>query len=262
MVRTLAQAITRFIRMNGSLGKRDVLPAISPRKRTRSTRHRDNTFRCMRLGDKVSQDTIVMRLSLLCARAGAYSRSKEGRRNIGSDFKEISYETITAFDPGFRAFLHCPNRWPGDVEHYRAVSCRDLDIPGPCKRLPGGDFAPFGFGTFTADGSYIGTTTDPRQSTHHGVWLRVGNRKFVLSTMFFTRNETGVHTGISRTRIAITMAEDMKSYDATVERILMDTAGKELQVITGIRGHSVRMPLETQRNPLDPEPPFRPAPAR
>jgi hypothetical protein len=128
--------------------------------------------------------------------------------------------------------------------------------------LPGGDFAPFGFGTFSPDGSYIGTTTDPRQSTHHGVWLRVGNRKFVLSTMFFTRNESGAHAGISRTRIAITMAEDMKSYDATVERILMDTSGKELQVIYGIRGHSVRMPIETQKNPVDPEPPFRPAPAR
>jgi hypothetical protein len=125
--------------------------------------------------------------------------------------------------------------------------------------LPGGDFAPFGFGTFSSDGSYIGTTTDSRQSTHHGVWLRVGDRKFVLSTMFFTRNESGAHAGISRTRIAITMAEDMKSYDATVERIIMDTAGKELQVIYGIRGHSVRMAIETQNNALAPEPPFTPA---
>ena len=32
------------------------------------------------------------------------------------------------------------------------------------------------------------------------------------------------------------MAEDMKSYDATVERIIMDTSGKELQVIYGSAG--------------------------
>jgi hypothetical protein len=124
---------------------------------------------------------------------------------------------------------------------------------------PGGDFVPFGLGTFSPNGSYIGTPTDPSQSTHHGVWLRVGDRKFVLSTMFFTRDEKGAYSGISRTRIAITLAEDMKSYDATVERIIMDTSGRQLQVITGIRGHSVRMSIETQQNSVEPEPPLTPA---
>jgi len=124
---------------------------------------------------------------------------------------------------------------------------------------PGGDFVTVSLGTFTANGSYIGTTTDPSQSNHHGVWLRVGDRKFVLSTMFFMRDEKGAHSGIARTRIAITMAEDMKSYDATVERIIMDTSGRELQVISGIRGRSVRMSIETQQNPVEPERPFTPA---
>ncbi len=77
--------------------------------------------------------------------------------------------------------------------------------------------------------------------------------------MFFTRDEKGAYSGISRTRIAITLAEDMKSYDATVERIIMDTSGRELQVISGIRGHSVRMPVETQQSPVEPERPFTPS---
>ncbi|HYP07681.1 MAG TPA: hypothetical protein VER03_15715 [Bryobacteraceae bacterium] len=114
---------------------------------------------------------------------------------------------------------------------------------------PGGDFLPFGLGTFTSDGSYIGTTNDPTQSTHHGVWFRTGNRKFALSTMFFRRDANGVYIGMTRTRIAITLAEDLKSYEATVERINMDTTGKQLEVIYGIRGRSVRMSLETQRFP-------------
>lgn len=117
---------------------------------------------------------------------------------------------------------------------------------------PGGGFAPFGLGTFTANGSYLGTTSDPTQSTHHCVWLRVGDRKFVLSTMFFTRDENGAYNGIVRTRIAITLAADSKSYAATVERILMDVAGRERQVITGIRGRSVRMDVETQQSPVEP----------
>jgi hypothetical protein len=117
---------------------------------------------------------------------------------------------------------------------------------------PGGDFAPFGLGTFSPNGSYVGTTSDPTQSNHHGVWLRVGDRKFVLSTMFFTRDEKGAYNGIARTRIAITLAVDSKSYTATVERIIMDVGGRELQVITGIRGRSVRMDVETQQNPVEP----------
>jgi len=124
--------------------------------------------------------------------------------------------------------------------------------------MSGGDFVPFGFGTFSRDGSYIGTPADPSQSNHHGVWLRVGDRKFVLSTMFFTRDSKGAHAGISRTRIAITLAEDMKSYHATVERIIMDTSGRVLQVISGIRGQSVRMSIETQQNPVEPAQPFIP----
>lgn len=119
--------------------------------------------------------------------------------------------------------------------------------------LPGGEFVPFGLGTFTADGSYLGTTSDPSQSTHHGVWFRTGNRKFALSTMFFRRNESGIVNGIVRTRIAITLAEDLKSYEATVERVNMDAAGRQLEVIYGIRGRSVRMTVETQRVPAPSE---------
>jgi hypothetical protein len=70
--------------------------------------------------------------------------------------------------------------------------------------------------------------------------------------MFFTRDEKGAYNGIVRTRIAITLAADSKSYTATVERILMDVAGREQQVITGIRGRSIRMDVETQQSPVEP----------
>ena len=95
---------------------------------------------------------------------------------------------------------------------------------------PGGDFAPIGLGTFSY-GSYPGTTSDPTQSNHHSVWLQGGDRKVVESTMFFTRDEKEAYNGIVRTRNAIALAADSKSYTVTVERVLMDVAGRQLQVI-------------------------------
>jgi hypothetical protein len=47
----------------------------------------------------------------------------------------------------------------------------------------------------------------------------------------------------------VTLSEDGKSYDSVVERVIMDTSGKEISVTPGITGHSVRMDLEFPRNP-------------
>jgi hypothetical protein len=115
--------------------------------------------------------------------------------------------------------------------------------------LPGGDFAPFAIDIFHADGSHTGSNMDPSHSIHIGVWLRVGDRQFIFSTTFFTHDDKGVFNGIVKARGSFTLSEDLKSYDGTVERVVMDTSGKALQVISGIKAHSVRMMLEQQTNP-------------
>jgi hypothetical protein len=117
---------------------------------------------------------------------------------------------------------------------------------------PGGGFVPFAVDTFHADGSLIGVNKDSSHSAHIGVWLRVGDRQFVFMTTFFTHDERGVFNGIVKARGTITLSEDQKSYDAVVERVVMDTSGREIQVISGIRGHSVRLELELQHNPPQP----------
>jgi len=81
------------------------------------------------------------------------------------------------------------------------------------------------------------------------VWLRVGDRKFVFSTTFFTHDDKGVFNGIIKAWGSFTLAEDLKTYDGTVERVVMDTSGTVLQVISGIAAHSVRLELELQQNP-------------
>jgi hypothetical protein len=115
---------------------------------------------------------------------------------------------------------------------------------------PGGELALFELGTFYPDGSYTGANVNPLHSAHVGVWLRTGDRKFAFTVMFFTHDEKGVFNGIVKARGVLTLSEDLKSYDSALERVVMDTAGKELQVISGITGTSVRMSAESPRNAM------------
>ena len=102
----------------------------------------------------------------------------------------------------------------------------------------------FEVGTFHPDGSYSGANVNPLHTEHKGVWLRTGDRKFVLTVLFFTHDDKAVFNGIIKARIFLTLAEDLKSYDSVAERVVMDTSGKELSVTPGIRGRSVRMDVE------------------
>jgi hypothetical protein len=114
---------------------------------------------------------------------------------------------------------------------------------------PAGNLSLFEVGTFHPDGSYSGANTNPLHTEHKGVWLRTGDRKFVLTVLFFTHDDKGVFNGIVKARILLTLAEDLKSYDSVAERVVMDTSSRELQVIPGIAGHSVRMDVEFPKNP-------------
>lgn len=139
---------------------------------------------------------------------------------------------------------------------FQAVSC-NISTAGQSLEgtwiaqvaLPGGALSLFEVGTYHADGSYTGANVNPSHTTHKGVWMRVGDRKFVATYMFFTHDDKGAFNGIVKARASVTLAEDGKSYDSVVERVVMDTSGKELSVTPGITGHSVRMELEVQRNP-------------
>ena len=114
---------------------------------------------------------------------------------------------------------------------------------------PAGNLSLFEVGTFSPDGSYSGANVNPSHTTHKGVWLRTGDRKFVLTVLFFTHDDKGVFNGIVKARIMLTLAEDLKSYTSVAERVVMDTSGKELQVTPGIAGRSVRMDVEFPSGP-------------
>jgi hypothetical protein len=147
---------------------------------------------------------------------------------------------------------------PGDCGAFFQPAPCDIAIRGQSLEgtwiaqvatTPGGPAALFEVGTYHADGSYSGANVNPAHTTHKGVWLRVGDRKFVFTFMFFTHDDKGVFNGIVKARGTVILSEDGKSYDSTVERVIMDAAGNQLSVTPGIKGHSVRMDLELQRAP-------------
>jgi len=112
-----------------------------------------------------------------------------------------------------------------------------------------GNLSLFEVGTFSPDGSYSGANVNPTHTEHKGVWLRIGDRKFVLTVMFFTQDDKGAFNGIIKAKIYITLSEDLKSYDSVAERTVMDTSSKVLSVTPGIAGHSVRMDVELPQAP-------------
>jgi hypothetical protein len=112
-----------------------------------------------------------------------------------------------------------------------------------------GNLQLFEVGTFHPDGSYSGANVNPTHTEHKGVWVRTGDRKFLMTVIYFTRDDRGAFNGIVKARLQITLAADLKSFESVAERVVMDTTGKELQVTPGFRGRSVRMDLEEPRTP-------------
>lgn len=107
-----------------------------------------------------------------------------------------------------------------------------------------GNLQLFEIGTYHPDGSYSGANVNRLHTEHKGVWVRTGNRKFLLTIMFFTFDEKNQLTGTVKARVRITLAEDLKSYDSVSERIVMDPGGTVVAVTQGLRGRSVRMDVE------------------
>ena len=70
----------------------------------------------------------------------------------------------------------------------------------------GGAVALFEVGTFHPDGAYTGSNVDPSHTTHKGVWLRVGDRKFAFTILFFTHDDKGAFNRIVKARGSVTLA--------------------------------------------------------
>lgn len=97
------------------------------------------------------------------------------------------------------------------------------------------------FMTFDAGGIATASAGVATQTSHHGVWTRVGNRKFLVTTFLFQFDASGVLTNIVKVRINASLSPDGQTLSGTQEVIVMTPGGLVLATIPGGRYSGVRL---------------------
>jgi hypothetical protein len=86
---------------------------------------------------------------------------------------------------------------------------------------------------FHADGSIAAAAGDGTQSSHHGIWLRVGDRKFLFTTFLFSFNEARALTTIIKVRGNVQLSADGATVKGTQEVVVMNRDGQAMATIPG-----------------------------
>ena len=98
--------------------------------------------------------------------------------------------------------------------------------------------------TFFADGASLGSPGDGTQTATQGLWIRVGDRKFLGTAYFLGFNESRVLTSVTKLRINYQLSADGKTLTGTTEATIFDPAGKQLQVAAGATFTMIRLSPE------------------
>jgi hypothetical protein len=116
----------------------------------------------------------------------------------------------------------------------------ELSRPGPTGLQP-----PIPtFMTFFSDGTSLASPSDGNQTATHGIWLRVGDRKFLGTGFFFVFDANRVLTTVTKIRINYEISTDGKTLTGTTEAVVMDPTGKVLNTLTGATFSMTRLSLE------------------
>lgn len=97
---------------------------------------------------------------------------------------------------------------------------------------------------FSADGTLVSDPADGTQTPTHGVWIRVGDRKFLGTGLFFNFDANRALTTVTKLRINYQVAADGKTLSGTTEATIMDPSGKILNVLTGATFTMIRLSPE------------------
>jgi hypothetical protein len=98
--------------------------------------------------------------------------------------------------------------------------------------------------TFHANGTLALSASDGNQGTGHGIWLRVGDRKFLMTLFFFNYDTSGALTTIVKARVNLQLSADGATNKSTNEVVVMDRTGRILATVPGGTGTAVRLSLE------------------
>jgi len=116
----------------------------------------------------------------------------------------------------------------------------ELRRPGPTGPLP----AIPSFVTFFSDGTSLASPSDGNQTATHGIWLRVGDRKFLGTAWFFTFDASRALTTVAKLRINYEISPDGKTLTGTTEAVIFDPTGKVLNTLLGASFTMIRLSFE------------------
>lgn len=98
--------------------------------------------------------------------------------------------------------------------------------------------------TFQPDGTFIGFASDGNRSPTHGLWLRVGDRKFLQTSFLFNFDEKRVLTTVTKVRVNLQLSLDGQTMISTAEIVVMDRTGRVMATVRGGTVKGVRLGLE------------------
>jgi hypothetical protein len=98
--------------------------------------------------------------------------------------------------------------------------------------------------TFSSDGTIVAAPADVSQTATHGLWVRVGDRRFLATGFFFGFNESRVLATITKLRINFQVSADGKTLTGTTEAVVMDPDGKVINTFPGATNSAVRLYAE------------------
>lgn len=98
--------------------------------------------------------------------------------------------------------------------------------------------------TFFSDGTSLASPSDGTQTATHGLWIRVGDRKFLGTGYFFSFNESRVLTTVTKLRINYQLSADGKTLTGTTEAVVLDRDGNVINTFPGATFSMVRLSLE------------------
>ncbi|HZO53235.1 MAG TPA: hypothetical protein VFB63_10980 [Bryobacteraceae bacterium] len=98
--------------------------------------------------------------------------------------------------------------------------------------------------TYHPNGTVVGHSADAAQTSAHGVWVRVGDRKFLQTMFVFNFNENRVLTTITKVRVNVQLSPDGQSLRGTQEVVVMNRDGNVMATIPGGTHTGVRLTPE------------------
>jgi len=96
--------------------------------------------------------------------------------------------------------------------------------------------------TFHTDGTVVDAGSNLGSAL--GLWVRVGDRKFLQTMFSLTFNESGVLTTIAKVRINVQLSLDGMTLKGTTEVAVLDPNGKVMATIPGGTYSGVRLSPE------------------